>query len=113
MSLDLNELLRVVKKAAVEAVQASNPMGFCLGTVAAASPLTIRLDQKLTLTAAQLILTDAVRDRTGELTLDYQTEHAQRKAVCVHNGLRTGEKVILLRCDGGQKFIVLNRWEGA
>ena len=34
-----------------------------------------------------------------------------RKKWRVHNALKTGEKVILLRCDGGQKYIVLDRWE--
>ena len=34
-----------------------------------------------------------------------------RKKWRVHNALKVGEKVILLRCDGGQKYIVLDRWE--
>ncbi|MFG6353668.1 MAG: DUF2577 domain-containing protein, partial [Oscillospiraceae bacterium] len=25
--------------------------------------------------------------------------------------VKVGERVILLRCDGGQKYIVLDRWE--
>lgn len=29
----------------------------------------------------------------------------------VHNALQMGEKVILIRCDGGQQYIVLGRWE--
>ena len=34
-----------------------------------------------------------------------------RKKWKVHNALQMGEKVILLRCDGGQQYIVLGRWE--
>ena len=62
MSLDANELVRLVKRAAVEAVLAGNPMSVCFGTVTSASPLKIMVDQKKTLTAAQLILTNNVRD---------------------------------------------------
>lgn len=128
MSLDINQLVKAVKQAAVEAVQASGPMGMCFGTVISASPLKIQVDQKKTLTEAQLMLTNNVRDFTVEMTVDHQTENTSggsgdasfashnhaykgRKSYRVHLALKTGEKVILLRCDGGQKFLVLDRWE--
>ena len=41
MSLDINQLVKAVKQAAVEAVQASGPMSVCFGTVTSASPLKI------------------------------------------------------------------------
>lgn len=137
MSLDLNALVRAVKKAAVEAVRAENPMGVCHGTVTGISPLEITTDQKLILGEKQLILTNAVRDYTVEMTVDHVTEvishghpvtdtytgggtarpvdhshpYKGRKSFCVHLGLKMGEKVILVRCDGGQQFVVLDRWE--
>ena len=64
MSLDINELVRLVKRAAVEAVQAGAPMSGGYGYVTSTSPLEITVDQKKILTEAQLILTDAVRDYT-------------------------------------------------
>lgn len=137
MSLDINELVRAVKQAALDAVQAEGPMKVCYGTVTSASPLKITVDQKKILTEAQLILTDSVRDYNVEMTVDHMTEivshghsvtdtytgggsatpvdHAHpykgRKVFTVHNALKAGEKVILLCCDGGQKYIVLDRWE--
>lgn len=137
MSLDLNALVRAVKKAAVEAVRAENPMGVCHGTVTGLSPLEITTDQKLILGEKQLILTNAVRDYTVEMTVDHITEvishghsvtdtytgggtaqpvdhshpYKGRKSFRVHLGLKMGEKVILVRCDGGQQFVVLDRWE--
>lgn len=137
MSLDLNALVRAVKKAAVEAVRAENPMGVCHGTVTGISPLEITTDQKLILGERQLILTNAVRDYTVEMTVDHVTEvishghsvtdtytgggtaqpvdhshpYKGRKSFRVHLGLKMGEKVILVRCDGGQQFVVLDRWE--
>ena len=137
MSLDLNALVRAVKKAAVEAVRAENTMGVCHGTVTGLSPLEITTDQKLILGEKQLILTNAVRDYTVEMTVDHVTEvishghsvtdtytgggtaqpvehshpYKGRKSFRVHLGLKMGEKVILVRCDGGQQFVVLDRWE--
>ena len=131
MSLDANELVRLVKRAAVEAVLAGNPMSVCFGTVTSASPLKIMVDQKKTLTEAQLILTNNVRDFAVEMTTlpdfheteeesggsgdaafsSHKHKYQGRKKWKVHLALKSGEKVILLRCDGGQKYIVLDRWE--
>lgn len=152
MSLDLNTLIKTIKQASVEAVMAKKPMAMCLGEVVSTSPLKISVDQKMTLTAAQLMLTNAVRDFSVDMTVDHATgsalgsanlvhKHAYsgttsegdtfsgntetaggvnlshthsykgRKNYKVHLGLKVGEKVILLRCDGGQQFIVLDRVE--
>lgn len=135
MSFNPNELVQLVKKAAVEAVAASNPTGVCFGTVTSAAPLKIQVDQKKTLTEAQLILTNNVRDFAVEMTTmvgksesphfteeesggagdasfaAHKHKYEGRKKWKVHLALKSGEKVILLRCDGGQKYIVLDRWE--
>ena len=131
MSFDPNELLVLVKQAAVEAVTAGAPMGFCYGAVISAAPLEIQVDQKLTLSGEQLQLTNNVRDFNVEMTTlpeYHETEnegggageaayaahrhlYRGRKKWKVHLALKEGERVILLRCDGGQKYIVLDRWE--
>ena len=128
MSLNANTLVKAVKRAAIDAVMAQKPMAMCLGEVTSANPLKISVDQKMTLTAAQLMLTNAVRDYTVYMTVDHSTEstsggsgetafsshshkYTGKKKYTVHNALKVGEKVILLRCDGGQKFIVFDRVE--
>ena len=126
MSLDINQLVKLVKQAAVEAVQAGAPMSGGYGYVTSTSPLEITVDQKKILSEAQLILTDAVRDYTVEMTTiteeisggagdaafaSHKHRYQGRKKWKVHNALQMGEKVILLRCDGGQQYIVLGRWE--
>ena len=137
MSLDTNELVRLVKRAAVEAVQADAPMAICYGNVTSTAPLKIQVDQKKILGEAQLILTDNVRDFNVVLSTiegegksegphytadesggagdaafaSHRHRYQGRKKWRVHNALKMGEKVILLRCDGGQKYVVLDRWE--
>lgn len=145
----MNGFLEDVKRAALGAVNASNPFSLAFGVVTSANPLKIQVDQKLVLSGAQLILTSAVRDFTVEATLDHETgsalsthshtysgttgssdshthtysgstsgvnlEHnhsySGRKSFRIHLGLKVGEHVMLLRADGGQKFIVLDRME--
>lgn len=99
--------LESIKQASVDAVNASKPFALTLGWVTSASPLKIRIDQKLELTAAQLMLTNAVRDHKIQIT----PADGEKKQYTLHYGLKAGEKVLLLRADGGQKFIVLDRVE--
>lgn len=159
-------LTELIKKAAVEAINASNPAAFYFGTVTSASPLEINIEQKMILSEEFLILTNAVKDYDVEMTVNHITEsvvldanhtheaeksggitvdsklepeqpgttiknevkdtsstsikevnidlshshsYSGRKTFTVHNGLKLGEKVILIRIQGGQKFVVLDR----
>lgn len=178
---DAAELVRLIKRAALEAVEAEKPAAVCFGRVVSAAPLKISVEQRLTLGENQLILTEAVKNhyadvyfsgftntdafmnaahshiiskaegggeggsrsdaasgnredisenredilgnREGgseneheELTCDggdLDTRHRHgfsgRKRIMIYNGLREGEKVILLRAEGGQRFIVIDR----
>ncbi len=128
LSLDANKLVRIIKKAAMEAFNASCPFALKKGEVVSVNPLKISINQKMTIPAAQLMLTNAVRDYTVYMTVDHSTEpvsggsgesafashshkYTGKKKYTVHLGLSVGEKVLLLRCDGGQTFIVLDRLE--
>ena len=42
---------------------------------------------------------------------EHKHQYKGKKKWTVHFKLKVGEKVILLRCDGGQKYIVLDRVE--
>lgn len=128
MSPDMNKFMSDVKRASVEAVLAGKPFAFTLGTVISVAPLKVQVDQKLELASAQLILTNAVRDYTVHMTVDHVTESTSggsgeaayadhkheykgKKAYRVHLALQVGEQVLLLRTDGGQKYIILDRVE--
>jgi hypothetical protein len=93
-----------IKKAALDAVKASMPSGVYFGTVTSISPLKITVEQKMTLTDKQLVLSSLVKDFKVDMTLN-----DTRQNVTIHLGLKSGEKVMLLRVQGGQQFIVLDR----
>ena len=107
LSLDAQNLVMLIKRAALDAVDAHDPMSLKIGEVISASPLKIRINQKIVLSNAQLLLTNAVREYTAFAT----TADSDREKITMHLRLAAGEKVLLLRCDGGQKFIVLDRLE--
>ncbi|MEA5082695.1 MAG: DUF2577 domain-containing protein [Lachnospiraceae bacterium] len=129
----MSELLQIIKQAAAEQNEASKPVAIMMGKVVSISPLKIQLDQKLTLRESALILTKSVIDYSVNMTVNHTTEshtHAHdylddstarttdsethshaytgKKAFTVHNKLKVGDSVVLLRVQGGQKFIVLD-----
>lgn len=123
---DFNDLLVLIKKSAVEAVNSSKPTAIVYGKVISSSPLKINIEQKMTLTAAQLVLTRNVTDHKVFMTVDHVTEtrnggsggasftshnHAYtgKKEFTVHNSLVVGDEVIMIQIQGGQKYIVLDR----
>ena len=127
---DAVELIKTIKRAALDAVNASKPVEVCFGKVTSVSPLKILVEQKMTLSEAQLVLCRNVTDHktymTGGNLQDFyyvgmppnvsalpvvpSHVHAMGKIqVTVHNGLVVGDEVILIRQQGGQKYIVVDR----
>ena len=118
-----------IKQLALEAVESSSPTKIVYGKVTKTNPLEIYVESKLTLKEeyGQIKLTRQVTDYETEITLiDWQTESRSggseydsfashnhsingKKRVKIHNSLKIGDTVILLRVQGGQVFIVLDK----
>jgi len=120
--LDANNLVEIIKRAALDAVNAQQLSDFCYGTVTSEKPLKIIVEQKMELSAAQLVLCRNVTDYKAkvDLTVDgkvWSTETASahdhqmggEKDIIIKNGLKMGEKVVLLRKRGGQEYLVIDR----
>ena len=84
----------------MEAFSASKPVDVVFGKVVSVSPLKIKVDQKLTLTSAQLVLSGNVTEYKVKINDTEQT---------IHNNLVVGEEVIMMQVSGGQKYIVIDR----
>lgn len=120
---DAGELVRLIKKAAVEAVEADKPTAFCFGKVLCTEPLKISVDQRLVLGEKQLVLTKAVTDHSVDAFVGFNTDgqtesnagekHRHsckgKKKIFLLKGLKEGEEVVLIRIEGGQRYIVLDR----
>lgn len=120
---------QLVKMAALEAMEASRPVNVFIGTVVSESPLSIKIDQKRTLTREFLVLCREVTDYDVEMTVDHMTEKMQgggkdpsftahqhpykgRKVFTVHKALKQGEKVVVVQFQGGQQYLVIDRIGG-
>ncbi len=146
---DATELVKIIKKAALEAILASDPVNILFGVVVEEKPLMIDVEQKMKLKEKQLVLSRNVTDFKTEISVDTGTDEAleahnheltigiepageplhlhetvcsietkelrhshkikKRMEVTIHNRLAVGDKVILLRSQGGQKYLVVDR----
>ena len=85
----MSNLLFAIKQAALEAVRETEPVKILYGTVESASPLLMRLDQKTLLDEDFLVIMDGFP------------------------ALQNGDKVVLLRQEGGSEYLVLGKRKGA
>lgn len=130
---DSNDIVKLIKKAAMDAVIASKPANIVFGKVISEFPLKIRIDQKLILTDKQLVLTRDVTDYeiemepslneephyhltesesggSGDASFSSHTHKIKgRKKFLVYNALKKDEEVILIQLSGGQKYVVIDR----
>lgn len=110
-------MIQIIKQAALEAVENSSPMGIAYGIVTSVSPLEINVEQRMNIKGNMILLTSNVIDKEVEVEVNDITEEKEGhkhdyKGTKKHihkKGLKVGEKVLLLRVQGGQKYIVLDR----
>lgn len=125
--------LEYVKEAAVQAVMSEKPCNYVVGTVTSVKPLKIRLSDgdglelesdfiHLARNVTDYETTVSIADSYGWITKDrgggsgysaYETHNhdivVAEKKLKVHNALKQGEKVLMIRKWGGQDYIVIDR----
>ncbi len=101
---DVSGLVRDINRGAVSAVLAEKPCEVLFGTVKNDAPLEILVEQKFTLGEAQLIIPKALTEYELEITMD-----EVKKKITIHNALKSGEMVVLIRAVGGQVYYVADR----
>lgn len=122
----LPNAVELVKKAAVEAVEATKPVHLLFGEVISVSPLKIQVDQKSIYTEKMLVLTRNVTDFEVDMSVSHITlqrsggsgdaayaahdhDYKGLKKFKIHNALIKGDWVVLGRIQGGKRFVVLDR----
>jgi len=96
----MTDLLSTVKQAAMAAIAASNPVTMMYGVVTNTNPLEVNVDQRFTLPADFLVVPESLTE--NKLVIGGST-------YIVREGLKVGDKLLLLRVQGGQQFIIIDR----
>ena len=126
MQNDYNMIANLIKNMAVNAVDATVPVTILTGKVISEAPLQIALDSKMIIPEERIKLTKNTSDWTAEISVDHITENRSggssyalfeshnheykgRKKFLIHNALKVGDEVWLIRETGGQRFIAMDR----
>ena len=96
--------VQLMKRAAMEAVSASKPCSYCIGMVTGEKPLEIKVSQTIIVDEEFLDIPERMAGCEAEIEID----GIVHKCV-IKNSLKTGDKVLLLRKAGGQRFAVIDR----
>ena len=127
MDSEYMKIVNTIKEIASNVIANGEPTEVIVGEVVSESPLAIKIDPKLTVPEENIILTKNTCEWTMEMSVDHVTEnraggggmalfeshnhdYVGRKKYLVHNQLVVGDKVIMLKETGGQRYIALDRW---
>lgn len=106
----MSDLLSVLQQINQNNMQGMKLTDLCFGTVATADPVTITLEGTMQpIPAAAIVLCDDVKDRSVTVTATDSDGDTVTITVPLSTALTVGERVIMMRCAHGQRFVVLSR----
>ena len=114
---DHGDLVRIIKRMVKETVENEKPTRVMYGKVISTNPLKVNIEQRMVLDKNFLVLSDRLTRKSTKITVrdNYRNSadeltYANREIdVVFDNSLKVNDKVILLREQGGQKFIILDK----
>lgn len=117
---DMTDIIKNIRKIVLNAINAQKLTDVVYGTVISTNPLKIQVDQKLILEKEQLKLTRAVQDHeidlikgkspTGSYVLKgWEFPKEDKWRYKVKNALEIGDKVAMIRAQGGQQYVVIDK----
>ena len=123
MSKTLGNAIKQLSQAVNEQ---GKPTDIRYGTVVSTSPLKVQISAELTLPQSVLVVPRSLTDYTVNVSMNWNTGNSSggagesafashshsvsgTKSITIHNGLKVGDKVLLLRQQGGQSYIILDK----
>ena len=100
MTNEARKLIEMIKEIASDTIESNKLSDVFYGTVINILPLSIKINEKLTLPESVLVLHSSVKEKIiiiGEV--DYT----------INSGLQINDKVMLLRTQNGQQFIIIDK----
>ena len=119
-------LVGAVKQAALSAIENAQMCDLRYGTVIDTSPLRVQVTNQFTIPSSLLIVPEHLTNHTVKVSIDWDTENTSgeveeepftqhkhgisgTKTMTINGALKVGDKVALLRKQGGQSYFILDR----
>ena len=97
-------LIEIIKRASMDAIDNIQMCDLRMGEVVSISPLKIQVTNQFTIPQSLLIVPKHLTDYDVNVTLNGETQ-----TMTINNSLKIGDKVALLRKQGGQSYFILDR----
>ncbi|WP_410769574.1 DUF2577 domain-containing protein [Fontibacillus sp. BL9] len=103
-----------IKQLGADAVNATQPLAVIFGTVTKIKPVEILIDQRFTIDEDFLIVPEQLTRYEIDLkhkhgTSGEDTKEALKEKIVIREGLKAGDPVLLLRVQGGQKYVIWDK----
>ena len=99
----MSELVGVIQQIVQNTIEAMKMADKATGTVESVSPLRVKIDSSIqSVPSAALLLTDTVRERVVPV-------QGGEGTVTIREGLKEGDRVLMLKVRNGQQYIILSR----
>ena len=131
-------MIEIIKVAAMEAIENGKPCDLRFGEVVSVSPLKVRITSDFILPESLLIVPKHLTDYSANVNIglggldvnvvgntlyiksplatvgdegvsESDTEGVDERTLTVYNGLEIGDNVVLIRNQGGTKYLILDR----
>ncbi|BDR66965.1 phage protein [Clostridium tetani] len=102
-------MIDTIKKASMGAVGASNPVNILFGEVLSIEDFKIKVDQKLILDKDFFIIPESLIRYEVDLKHSHGSNNTALGKLVIREGLKKGDKVLLLRVQGGQQYVILDK----
>jgi hypothetical protein len=99
-------LIDIIKRTALEAFANEQPCDLRYGTVVSVDPLRVKVTNLLTIPSSVLVVPQLLTDYT---VIIRDEESSEDKTITIKNALKIGDKVAMLRKQGGQSYFILDR----
>ena len=97
-------LINIIKRASLDAIDNAQMCDLRYGTVVSTSPLKVQVTNLFTLTSSLLVVPKHLTNYEVSIKIDDED-----KTLVIQNALKKGDKVALLRKQGGQSYFILDR----
>jgi hypothetical protein len=97
---NITALVELMKQAGSGATEAGKPVHILFGEVTKINPLEVTVDQRFALDEDFLVIPEQLTPYSVEINT---------QTIVIRRGLNVGESLILLRIQGGQQYIILDR----
>ena len=116
-------LVQLIKKIAMDAVRAAKMCDYVTGVVTSEDPLKVKITISFEIGEEFFMVPQSMTDHEVEVTIkkEYGWKTKNRSGgtgddivlenvkIMIHNALKAGDEVLMMRKSGGQEFVVIDK----